>query len=79
MVLIDGKKIAGEIRKEIADEVIETEKKLGRKPCLAVILVGNDYGSTLYVRNKEKACEEVGMRSIVQRLPEETTQQELLY
>ncbi len=78
MVLIDGKKIAGEIRKEIADEVIETEKKLGRKPCLAVILVGNDYGSTLYVRNKEKACEEVGMRSIVQRLPEETTQQELL-
>lgn len=78
MVLIDGKKIAGEIRQEIKEQVINTQGKIGRKPCLAVILVGDDYGSTLYVRNKEKACEEVGMASIVKRLPEETTQAQLL-
>lgn len=78
MVLIDGKKIAAEIRQEIKEQVKKTEGNIHRKPCLAVILVGNDYGSTLYVRNKEKACEEVGMASIVKRLPEETTQAQLL-
>lgn len=78
MALIDGKKIAGEIRQEIKDQVFEVAKKIGRLPCLAVILVGEDYGSTLYVRNKEKACLEVGMDSIIKRLPEDTKESELL-
>lgn len=72
--IIDGKAIAAQCRAEIAAEVA----KMSRKPSLAVILVGEDPASQVYVRNKERACIEVGMRSSVYRLPVETSQKELL-
>ena len=76
-VIIDGKKISKEVRAEIAEEC----KKLGEKgitPGLAVVIVGNDPASQVYVRNKKKACEEVGFYSEVYELPESTTEAELL-
>lgn len=75
--LIDGKKISLEIK----DEVKEEAKKLvesGVTPCLAVILVGENPASQVYVRNKKKACEYVGIKSLSYELPSETTEEELL-
>ncbi|MBO8168204.1 MAG: bifunctional methylenetetrahydrofolate dehydrogenase/methenyltetrahydrofolate cyclohydrolase FolD [Thermoanaerobacteraceae bacterium] len=72
--IIDGKQIAKEVREQIKKEVAE----LGFKPGLAVILVGDDPASQVYVRNKHKSCGEVGMYSEVHRLPAETSQEELL-
>ena len=69
--IIDGKQIAKEVRAEIAAEK-------GIIPGLAVVIVGTDPASQVYVRNKKKACEEVGFRSEVFELPEETTEEELL-
>lgn len=71
--IIYGKKIAQELKEKIADEV----SSLSRKPGLAVILVGDDPASRVYVNSKEKACEEVGFYSQKIVLPVETTQQEL--
>lgn len=75
--IIDGKKIAQETRSEIAAEV-EEQKKHGVTPGLAVVIVGENPASQVYVRNKHKACGEVGMYSEVIALPEETTEEELL-
>lgn len=75
--LIDGKAIAAKVRGDIAEEVSRL-KEQGISPCLAVILVGEDPASQVYVRNKEKACAQVGMLSEVYRMPESTTQEELL-
>ncbi len=75
--IIDGKQIAKEVRAEIAAECAELKKK-GIVPGLAVVIVGTDPASQVYVRNKKKACEEVGFRSEVFELPEETTEEELL-
>mgnify|MGYP004512778677 FL=1 len=75
--IIDGKQIAKEVRAEIATECAELKKK-GIVPGLAVVIVGTDPASQVYVRNKKKACEEVGFRSEVFELPEETTEEELL-
>lgn len=75
--IIDGKQIAKEVRAEIAAECAELKKK-GIIPGLAVVIVGTDPASQVYVRNKKKACEEVGFRSEVFELPEETTEEELL-
>ena len=75
--IIDGKQIAKEVRAEIAAECAELKKK-GIIPGLAVVIVGTDPASQVYVRNKKKACEEVGFRSEVLELPEETTEEELL-
>jgi len=72
--IIDGKKIAAEIRKEIS----ETVKQKNILPGLAVLLVGNDPASQIYVRNKEKAAREVGFFSQVFTLPEETSEKEVL-
>ena len=71
--IIDGKSISKEIREEIAEEI----KTLGITPGLAVIIVGADPASQVYVRNKHKACEQVGIYSEVYELPESTTQDEL--
>ncbi|MBQ9407639.1 MAG: bifunctional methylenetetrahydrofolate dehydrogenase/methenyltetrahydrofolate cyclohydrolase FolD [Desulfovibrio sp.] len=77
-MLIDGKKIAADIRAELTDRVA-TEQKLGhRPPGLAVILVGDDPASQVYVRNKERACAEVGICSFPHHLPAQTTQEALL-
>ena len=71
--IIDGKSISKEIREEIAEEI----KTLGITPGLAVIIVGADPASQVYVRNKHKACEQVGIYSEVSALPESTPQDEL--
>ena len=75
--LIDGKKISAEIRAELKEEVKELAEKGGR-PGLAVVIVGEDPASKVYVRNKKLACEELGIYSEEYALPEETTQADLL-
>ncbi|MGN0403478.1 MAG: bifunctional methylenetetrahydrofolate dehydrogenase/methenyltetrahydrofolate cyclohydrolase FolD [Acetatifactor sp.] len=72
--LIDGKRISQEIKDELKEKVA----KQGLKRCLAVIKVGNDPASGVYVNNKKKACEYVGIQSLSYELPEETTEEELL-
>jgi len=75
--IIDGKKIAADIRAELAEEVARL-KKQGIVPGLGVILVGDDPASRSYVTAKEKACEKIGIYSDDHRLPAETTREELL-
>ena len=74
--VIDGKRIAAEIRQEVKQDVDEL-KAHGITPGLSVVLVGEDPASAVYVRMKAKACEETGIKSEVIRMPEETTQAEL--
>ena len=76
--LIDGKATGKAIRDAIREKVNERIEKGLRVPGLAVVIVGEDPASQVYVRNKHKACEEVGFLSSVYRLPEETTEDELL-
>ena len=76
MILLDGKATAATIRAEIRKEVVGLEAKYGRKPGLAVVLVGEDPASQVYVRNKERACEDCGIKSIPHRL-ENASQLEL--
>jgi methylenetetrahydrofolate dehydrogenase (NADP+)/methenyltetrahydrofolate cyclohydrolase len=68
MILLDGKETAATIRAEIREEVDALEARYGRRPGLAVVLVGEDPASQVYVRNKERACEDCGIRSIPHRL-----------
>lgn len=75
--IIDGKLIAGEVRARIADEAAALAKR-GVVPGLAVIIVGDDAASQVYVRNKHKACAEAGFYSEVIQMPRETTENELL-
>ena len=75
--LIDGKVISAQINDEIK-LTVEKMKAEGKEVTLAVIQVGNDPASSVYVGNKKKACEYVGFRSLSHELPEETTQEELL-
>ena len=75
--LIDGKAIAAAVRADLAAEV-ESLKAAGTLPGLAVILVGEDPASQVYVRNKTRACAEVGIHAEEYRLPADTTEQELL-
>jgi methylenetetrahydrofolate dehydrogenase (NADP+)/methenyltetrahydrofolate cyclohydrolase len=74
--IIDGKKIAEEIREELKSEVLALGEK-GIVPGLAVILVGEDSASQIYVKNKERVAKEIGINSEVVRLPVETSQEEL--
>ena len=78
MILLDGKATAAALRTEIAAEVAQLEAGVGRKPGLAVILVGEDPASQVYVRNKEAACREAGIASVAHRLPATVSQQTLL-
>lgn len=75
--IIDGKKISGEIKEELKEKV-SAYKAEGKEISLAVIQVGNDPASSVYVGNKKKACEYIGIRSLAYELPEETTEVELL-
>lgn len=77
--IIDGKQIAAEIRSEIAAKVAELKKSSPRVPGLAVVIVGEDPASHVYVSNKEKFTREVGMNSYVIKLPASTTENELLH
>ena len=76
--IIDGKKVAAEIRAELKERIQEMKSDFGVTPGLAVILVGEDPASQSYVAAKEKACAEIGVFSDDNRLPASTTQQELL-
>ena len=76
--LLDGARIAAEVRAEVAAEVRELQARHGLTPGLAVVLVGDDPASAVYVRNKGRACQEAGMASETFILPQETPQQELL-
>lgn len=75
--IIDGKSIAKELRESLAPRVAAL-KEQGITPGLTVIVVGDDPASAIYVRNKERACVELGMNSQVLRFPAETTQEEIL-
>ena len=76
-MLINGKEISAQIRAEIKEECARFAAERGYLPGLTVVIVGNDPASQVYVRNKKRACEEVGFRSEVIALPEETSQDEL--
>lgn len=77
-IIIDGKQISKDIKDELKTEV-EGMKQRGEKiPCLAVIQVGDDPASSVYVNNKKKGCEYIGIGSVSYELPESTTQEELL-
>lgn len=78
MQLIDGKATAATLRSELKAEVAARRSRAGRAPGLAVILVGEDPASQVYVRNKERACAEVGICSLPYRLSKETPQAALL-
>lgn len=78
MLLIDGKKVALEMRKALHHVIAGATAKGCRAPGLAVILVGEDPASKVYVRNKERACEEAGIISLPYHLPAQTRQEELL-
>ena len=75
--LIDGKVISAQIKDEVKEKVAGL-KEQGCEVTLAVIQVGADPASSVYVRNKKKACEYVGIRSLAYELPEETTEEKLL-
>lgn len=75
--ILDGKALAAEIRSEVTTQVAALAEK-GVSTALAVILVGDDSASQVYVRNKIKACADTGIRSLEFRMPAETTQQQLL-
>lgn len=75
--IIDGKRISQEIKDELREKV-ESLKAEGKEAALAVIQVGNDPASSVYVNNKKKACAYIGIRSLSYELPEETTEEELL-
>ena len=75
--IIDGKRISAEVRAELKNQTEAFAAKTGVRPGLAVIIVGSDPASQVYVRNKRRACEEVGYYSEAYELPENTTQAEL--
>ncbi|MGI5849721.1 MAG: bifunctional methylenetetrahydrofolate dehydrogenase/methenyltetrahydrofolate cyclohydrolase FolD [Christensenellales bacterium] len=77
MNIIDGKKISATIREDLKKRVTELKQK-GIVPGLSVILVGDDPASAVYVRNKERACQEIGIYSVVHRLSAETTEEQLI-
>ncbi len=74
MKLIEGKIVSAAVKERVKEEI----ERRGIEPCLAVILVGDDPASQIYVGNKQKACAAVGIRSLKYKLPKETTQEELL-
>ena len=77
MTILDGKKLSEKIKQEVKLEVEKLEKK-GITPGLAVVLVGQDVASAAYVSMKEKACESVGIYSIVHKMPESISQEKIL-
>ncbi|MEK6601307.1 MAG: bifunctional methylenetetrahydrofolate dehydrogenase/methenyltetrahydrofolate cyclohydrolase FolD [Candidatus Binatota bacterium] len=76
--IIDGKAVAREIQKQIKEEIDGLKRRWGMVPGLGVVLVGDDPASHLYVRNKEKACKEAGIRSQEHLLPASVSEKELL-
>lgn len=77
MLVLNGKEVSKRVREELAHEVEAFAKKAGRPPGLAVVLVGEDPASQVYVRNKHRACEKLGMKSWVHELPVNTSKEDL--
>jgi len=78
MLILDGKIVAQKMKLQIAEKALDFESKVGRKPGLGVIIVGEDPASHVYVRNKEIACNAVNFHSVRIQLPASTTESELL-
>lgn len=76
--ILDGKALAGRIRERLATEAAELAETTGRPPGLAVVLVGDDPASSVYVRNKEKAAQQAGFHSVVERLDASASQHQVL-
>jgi methylenetetrahydrofolate dehydrogenase (NADP+) / methenyltetrahydrofolate cyclohydrolase len=76
--LIDGRRLAAEVKNQVRSKIELALARGDRRPSLAVVKVGNDPASEVYVRNKRKACEEVGIRSVADDLPESTSEIDLL-
>ncbi len=76
--IIDGKALSAVVKDEVRDEVITLEAQYGRKPCLCVIIVGENPASQVYVRNKVKAAAYTGMDSLLVELPADISEEELL-
>jgi methylenetetrahydrofolate dehydrogenase (NADP+)/methenyltetrahydrofolate cyclohydrolase len=76
--ILDGKALAGEIRGEIGEQVADFIENNGTVPCLAAVLVGENPASQVYVRNKQQACQRSGIESRLHKLPDSTTQEDLL-
>jgi len=77
-LILDGKKLAAQVRKEVAEKAAKLKEKDGITPGLAAVLVGDDPASHVYVKNKRQACAEAGMASWLHQLPAGTTEKELL-
>ena len=77
MAIIDGKLVSATVREEIKEKIAEAGEKYGKTFKLTVIIAGNDPASEIYVRNKEKACESVGIQSETIKLSENTSQEEI--
>ena len=78
MILIDGKKAAAELREELKKEVLDLKKKYNKVPGLTVILIGDLTPSQIYVRNKEKSANEVGLKSDVIKYPDTVEEKTIL-
>ena len=76
--IIDGKQFADELCEKLKSEVVKLQQQHNLTPCIAVVLVGEDPASQVYVRNKVRRCEQLGIRSVEHRLSAATTQNELL-
>ncbi|MDE6088961.1 MAG: bifunctional methylenetetrahydrofolate dehydrogenase/methenyltetrahydrofolate cyclohydrolase FolD [Oscillospiraceae bacterium] len=76
--LIDGKQVSAAVKEQVRLETEKLVQESGKRPGLAVVIVGNNPASRVYVNNKKKACETVGFQSFEYALPEDTTQEELL-
>lgn len=76
--IIDGKAFADKLSEQLADEVAALKRDAALEPCIAVVLVGEDPASHVYVNNKVKRCAQLGIRSVEHRLADSTTQEELL-
>src|SRR5437899_7229752 len=77
-MLLDGKKLAQTMQGEIAAAVVDMVQKTGVRPGLAAVLIGDNPASQIYVRNKRKACQQVGIECWLHQLPKETSQAQLL-
>jgi methylenetetrahydrofolate dehydrogenase (NADP+)/methenyltetrahydrofolate cyclohydrolase len=77
-IIVDGKALSDKIKDDLKDEVKKIKTKFGRAPSLAVVWVGGDAASEIYVNNKIKACEKIGISSVLKRLPEDTAEASLI-
>ena len=78
MVVLSGKELSSSVKQQVASSAVRFEKRFSRRPCLAVVLVGEDPASQTYVRNKRKACDEVGILHLDFTFTAEITQEQLM-